>query len=224
MALSVDYLYQYSLKLIKKNQAGGLDSVEWAYHWNDAQNSYMGDLLGRFQQNSNGKSGANTGLIENETILSKLSPFTKNANIPISGGKAVKPSDFIYTLAIRASGKNVEHINHNQRFSVENSVIDPPSVSEETYYHLEHQGYYDILPAATPSVDLDYISTPPNVLWNFSLDGSNRKVYNSVGSVQSLWDDLSNREITKRMLTTIGVSYKDADFFNFGAKVQQQGE
>ena len=88
MALNVDYCYQFALKLIRKNQAGGLSRVEFQYHFNDAQATYQDDLLGRFQARSNGKSGANTGLIENETIMTKLTPFTKSTVIPIVGGIA----------------------------------------------------------------------------------------------------------------------------------------
>ena len=69
MALTVNDLYVFTQKLIRKNQSGSLTSTEFNTFWNDAQRAYMGDLLGRFQLRSNGKLGMNTGLILNETIL-----------------------------------------------------------------------------------------------------------------------------------------------------------
>lgn len=224
MILTVDYLYQFSLKLIKKNQAGGLSSLEFALHWNDAQGSYQDDLLGRFQLRSNGKSGANTGLIENETILQKLSHFTKPETLTITSGNAYKPSDFVYRLALRINGADVQKINHNQIANVNSSVIDPPSILDDKYYFVEYEDYYSFLPNTVTQADLDYISTPENIVWGFTLDINKRQVYNPGTSVQSKWDNNSNREITKRMLTNLGCSFKDADFTNFGKSVQITGE
>jgi hypothetical protein len=215
MALTVDYLYQYCLNLIKKNQAGSLGSIEWARHWNGESNAYQDDLLGRFQARSNGKTGMNTGLIENETIEQKLAPFTKNATITIAGGDGNKPSDFKYLLALRINDDHVFHINKNQKATVLDSVIDSPSVTDGTYYYTEYQGLYSFLPTTVTSASIDYIAAPIDVVWGFNLSGG-RQVYNSGTSTQSQWDDASNREICKRVLSTLGISFKDGDFANFG--------
>lgn len=224
MALTVDYLYQFSLNLIRKNQAGALASIEWARHWNDSSNSYQDDLLGRFQARGNGKAGANTGLIENETIETKLAPFTKTATITITAGDGPKPSDFIYLLALRIGGKEVRHVNKNQIATVSDSVIDPPSVADGAYYFTPYLNYYSFLPNIVTAATIDYIATPVDVVWGFTLDGAGRQVYSSGTSAQSQWDDHSNREISKRMLTNLGVSFHDNDFSQFGSKVQMQGE
>ena len=111
MALSVDYLYSFVQTLIRKNQSAGLVNTDFQYLFNDSQGSYQDDLLGRFQNRSNTKEGANTGLIENETIIAKLTPFMLPVVIPVVGGQATKPSDFIYTLAIRCNGFKVFQID-----------------------------------------------------------------------------------------------------------------
>jgi len=222
MALSVDYLYTYTRDLIKKNQAGSLASTEWARHWNGESNAYQDDLLGRFQARSNGKTGMNTGMIENETIETKLAPFTKNATIAIAGGNGNKPSDFKYKLGLRIDGEHVFHINKNQIATVNDSAIDPPSLTNGCYYYTEYEGYYTFLPNTVTSASLDYIAAPVDVLWNFNIVGG-RQVYSAAGSVQSQWDDASNREITKRVLNTLGVAYKDSDFASFGNKVINTG-
>jgi hypothetical protein len=228
MALSVDYLYKFVLNLIKKNQAGGLASKEFEYQWNDAQTAYQDDLLGRGQSRNNGKTGLNTGLIEDETILQKLSRFTKGVDLTIISGNADKPSDFVYRLAFRINGTDAYKITHGQIATVNESVIDPPSVANNQYYFVEYEDYYYILPHTLPTVSittaqLDYIITPPAIVWGYTFDADDRQVYNSGTSVQSLWDNNSNREICKRVLANLGVSFKDPDFENFGKSVQLTG-
>lgn len=207
---------------MRKNQAGAVGSVEWARHWNGEQNAYHDDLLGRFQRSSNGKGGINTGLIENATIMQKLAPFIKNATIAIAVGNGNKPTGFKYELALRISDKEVRHIDHGQKAAVVDNVIDPPSVTNNSYYVLEYEGYYSFLPTTVTEASLDYVSHPVDVLWGFTISGG-RQVYNAGTSVQPQWDDASCREITKRVLSTLGVSFKDGDFANFGQHVINTG-
>jgi len=231
MALSVDYLYKFVLDLMKKNQAGGLKSTAFELQWNDAQGSYQDDLLGRWQMRNSGKTGLNTGLIEDETVLQKLAPFITPATISISGGKGNKPDDFVFRLAMRINGQDVYKINHNQIATVNDSIIDAPSITTDTYYFVEYgktlsnpNGYYYYLPTTVTEVDLDYIITPPDIKWGYDYDSIGKQRYQVGLSTQSLWDSNSNREITKRMLVTLGVSFKDNDFVNFGKSVQMTGE
>jgi hypothetical protein len=224
MALTIDYLYKFCLNLIKKNQSGGITAVEFGFQWNAAQSAYMSDLLGRFQARSNGKEGNNTGLIQNETIMTKLTPFTISYSLPIVTGVGAKPADFLYTLALRINNAPVFQVNKDALWAMLDDVIDPPSETEDCYYYTEYGNNYKFYPATVTQADMDYIQSPPDVLWAFILDGSGRQVYDPSNSVQSKWDDLSNREVTERMLKTIGVSFKDQDFAGFGQSVQLTGE
>lgn len=224
MALSVDYLYKFVLRLIKKNQAGGLKSTDFDIQFNDAQGSYQDDLLGRWQARNSGKTGMNTGLIEDETVLQKLAVFTIPETLTITNGSSDKPTDFVYRLAMRINGKDVLKIRHNQIATVNDNVIDAPSIATDTYYFVEYENYYSFLPNTVTSADLDYIATPVDVKWGFTYDSQDRQVYAPGLSVQPQWDNNSCREVTKRMLTNLGVSFKDADFVNFGKSVQMTGE
>jgi len=224
MALTIDYLYKFCLNLIKKNQAGSITAIEFGFQWNGAQSAYMSDLLGRFQARGNGKEGSNTGLIQNETIMTKLTPFTISFALPIASGIGVKPADFLYTLALRINNAPVFQVNKDAIWAMIDDVIDPPSVAEDCYYYTEYGNNYKFYPDTVTQADMDYIQSPPDVLWAFTLDGSGRQVYDPGASVQSKWDSISNREITERMLKTIGVSFKDQDFAGFGQSVQLTGE
>ena len=224
MALSVDYIYQFALKLMRKNQAGFLSSVEFAYYWNDAQATYQDDMLGRFQAKNTGKEGSNTGLIENETIMTKLTPFIVPTTLTIASGQSVKPTDFIYTLALRINNTKVFQVNPDEIWAMLDDVIDPPSVADDSYYYTEYQNYYKFYPNTVTGAELDYIKTPTDVVWAFGLDTAGRQIYTPTGSVDPAWDNNSCREITKRMFTNLGITFKDQEFEQFGQKVQTIGE
>ena len=223
MPLTVNDLYVFTQKLIRKNQAGSLSATEFNTFWNDAQRAYMGDLLGRFQMRANGKLGMNTGLIMNETILTKLAPFTKSGTLNISGGSVAKPTGLLYRLALRIDDFDVVFINHGQISEVKKSVIDAPSVANNKYYAYEIETTYKFLPTTVTTAEINYIGDVTDIVWGYTLDGNGRQVYSAGASTQSKWDDISNMEITKRMLQDIGISLKDRDFQNFGNQEIQTG-
>lgn len=208
---------------MKKNMAGGLGNEDFQLFWNGESRSYMDDLLGRWQARSNGKAGLNTGLIQDETIMQKLSPFIEPATLTITNGLSDKPDDFVYRLAMRIDGYDCYKINHNQLATVNSSVIDPPSITTNTYYFLEYDNYYSFLPNTVTEAELDYIQTPENIVWGYTWDSQGRQIYNVGLSTQPQWDNNSCMEISKRMFRTLGVSFKDADFANFGQSVITTG-
>lgn len=300
MAWDVNKIYSLMRLLIRKNQAGGITSGDFFNTWNTEQSAYHSDLVGKWQSRNNGKSGNNTGLIVNEADLTLLAPFIIPGSITLVAGKATKPSDFIYTIASRLLISGTEYlvnkINHGQINYVNGDVIDPPSVTDGTYYMVEYEGYYLILPiAATGSLKLDYIAAPNDVVWSYTFDANARQVYNPSGiqgcdviyggvgytsptitfsapavggvqatgtltvvagvitaivmtntgygysglsptatitgssttpavlsspiiSVQPKWNQNTIIEITKRSLTSLGVSFKDKDFEAFGER------
>lgn len=229
MAWNVNDVYN-SLKFwLRQNQSGSISDSNLFYAWNTEQTTYYEDLKGRWQSRSNGKSAMNTGLIENETILTKLTPFTKPVSLTITSGNADKPSDFDFRLALRINGVDALKINHNQIANVNDSAIDPPSIADNKFFFVEYQDYYHILPHTLPTVaittaELDYLAQPVNIKWGYTFDSQNRKVYNPGLSVQPEWMQNDIIEITKRTLTGFGVSYKDKDFQQFGKSDQMTGD
>jgi hypothetical protein len=159
-----------------------------------------------------------------ETIMSKLTPFTLPVTLTISSGKATKPDGFVYELGLRINGEQVNKINHGQIFAVNKSVIDPPSVADDKYYAIEYSNYYSFLPNTVTAVDLDYIVQPKDIVWGYTFSSANRQVYNAGTSVQPQWNQNEIVEITKRTLNNFGVSYKDKDFEQFGKTAQVTGE
>lgn len=225
MALNVNDIFLFTRFLTNKNLSGGISAKDLFFAWNPEQKSYLQDLLGRWQNRNNGKEGANTGLVQNETIMQKIAPFTKNVFIDCeiggTGVLAYLPDDFVYRLGTRINDQPVYQTNPSQLWSVKSSVIDPPSRTDETYYFTAYENYYQILPTDLLIVDqiqleLDYVRQPADIVWGYTTAPNGQQIYNAGTSVQPEWKDEDIIEITKRTLKALGVRFKDADFQNFG--------
>lgn len=223
MRWNINDVYILCQKLTRKNQSAAISAGDLFYMWNSEQLMYFNDLIGRWQARANGKSGVNTGLIVNEVSLTDLAPFTTPETLTIEAGKADKPTDFEYRIALRINGQEVQFIRPDQIASVNNSIIDAPSIANNKYYATEYEGYYTFLPNTVTSADLDYIASPENVKWAFTFDADDRQVYNPGLSIQPKWQNSTIVEITKRTLNNFGVSWKDADFANYGKSAQLTG-
>jgi hypothetical protein len=225
MAWNTDQIFGFTKFLIRKNQAGGISASDLFYAWNAEQSAYQSDLLGRFQAKNNGKSGQETGLVENETIMTKLTPFTISVPVTVTLGLATKPSDFVYALAVRCNGSKVFQIDHDTIWAVNQDVIDPPSIASNSYYYTEYQNYFSLLPAVgITSIQLDYIQAVTDIQWGYTFDVNGRQVYNPATSVQPQWTNNSIIEITKRTLRNFGISFSSMDFENFGNTTIATGE
>lgn len=220
---SVNDIYLFTNFLTMKNQAGGISDIDLFYMWNSEQGAYQEDLLGKWQNRNNGKSGMNTGFILNETQKQKLAVFMIPKTIDIVNGVATKPEDFIYELGLRmnatggTAGSKINKINHGQIWAVSKSVIDAPSISDDSYYCVEYEDYYSILPnSVSGTVSLDYVAQCRDIKWGYVYDTEERQIYNKGLSVQPQWSQNIIIEITKRALTSLGVRFKDQDFTQFG--------
>ncbi len=226
MAWSVNDIFLFLQKLTRKNQSASITATDFFYNWNGEQYMYHADLLGSWQAKNVSKEGNNIGMIQDETVIVALTPFIMPpTTITISSGNAPKPTDFAYTLDLRRNSQAFLFITADQRSSVENSVIDPPSdTAPYQYYTTEYSNFYYLLPHnMTGDVELDYIKSPTNVEWGYTFDGDGRQVYDGGTSVQPQWLQNDIVEITKRSLTNFGVDFKDADFVNYGRTAQQTG-
>lgn len=224
MAWDVNSIYNFLLYQMKKNQAGGLKPADFQFAWNQEQSAYQSDLVGRWESQSNGKGGQETGIIQNETILTKLTPFTQTVTIPVTTGQATKPIDFVYALALRTNGTKIFQVDHDQVWFLAEDVIDPPSEAQDSYYYTEFQNYYAINPATVASMDLDYIQTVTDIIWGFDVQANGSFTYNAGASTQPKWGQNSIVDITKRCLKSLGVAFKDQDFAEFGNSNQKTGD
>lgn len=223
MNWTTDDIFKLVKTLARKNQSGSISAENLFYTWNTEQSMYYKDIVGRWQARANGKQGANTGLIVNETILTELSPFTITETLTISGGEADKPDDFIYRLSLRINNKKVTVVRPDQLPDVIASVLDAPSTTNSIYYATEYEDYYSFLPNTVTTATLDYLAECTDIKWGYTFDSQGRQVYNAGTSVQPKWDKHTIIEITKRTLTNLGIGFKDADLTNYGRSAQITG-
>jgi hypothetical protein len=226
MPWSVDNIYQYTRFLTNKNQAGGISATDLFNAWNAEQSQYHQDLVGRWQKQNNTKTGIMSGLIEDEVTISALSPFILPlTSQPIAGGIAFKPMDYIYGVALRINGTKVFSVSHDMIWAVNDDVIDPPSIPDNSYYYTEYLSYFSFLPDAVTLYDLDYVAETTDIVWGFTLDANNRQVYNPApgASVQPKWNKNTTIEITKRTLKGFGLHFDSREFENFGESNIQTG-
>lgn len=223
MAWSTNDIFSFLKFLLRKNQAGSISTTDFFYAWNSEQASAHEDLVGKWQNRSNGKTGINIGLIQDETMLTKLAPFTISTTLTISGGFADWPADMIYQLALRIGNSKITHFNKDERWSIADSVIDPPSLADNCFYYTEYasattgiRGKYEFLPSTINEVTLDYVASCTDIVWGSNPDSDGRRVYDPSTSVQPKWNQNTIVEITKRTLKSFGVSFKDQDFTQFG--------
>jgi len=226
--MTVDYAYKYILWQMNKNQAGSLSATEFGYLFNSEQIAMMNDLLGVWQRNNNSKQGNLTGLIENQTILNKLLPFTGKTIVEVSGGVCFLPDPYVYILSFTYLGHKVFYLTKDQLYNMKTDVIDPPSVADNKYYFTDIFDGLDKRFLIYPAISITsgelpilyYVSEPSPVLWDYTIV-SGRQVYNPLTSFQPLWDELTAQEICNRCLKKLGVHFKDGDFVNYGNSVIQ---
>lgn len=225
MAWNVNQIYGYLRFLIRKNQSGNISASDFFNAWNAEQTAMHTDLVGKWQAVVAGRvGGGNQGFVENEVITTKMAPFIVPVTLAIVAGQATKPSDHVYTLALRINGTKVFKVNHDQIWAVNRDVIDPPSIADDSYYYTEYLDYFSFLPNTVTSVDLDYIAEATDVVWGFTLDGAGRQVYDSGTSDQPKWRQSTIIEITRRCLKQLGVSYKENDFIQYGESIINKGD
>lgn len=229
MAWSTNDILEFTKFLLRKNQSGSISATNLFYAWNSEQSTFFQDLKGRWQSRNSGKLGLNTGLIQNETIMTMLSPFTLTDDLDIVGGSATKPTDFSYRLAVRINGVDALKINHNQIGNVNDSVIDPPSIADNKFFFVEYGNTFFILPNTLPTatittLQLDYLKQPTDIVWGYTYNAASRQVYNPGTSTNPEWQNTEIVEITKRTLATFGISYHDKDLEQFAAKTIITGD
>lgn len=230
MAWTTDNIYNFLLFLIDKNQESEVSPNDFFYAWNSESSTMQQDLLGRWQARANGKTGANIGMIKDEAITLQLQPFTISVPLVFASGFAPLPNDFVYHLALTIANKKVYHFNKDQRYAIMDSVIDPPSQSDGSYYYTEYNlsaaggGTYELLPGISVTAKLDYIQAVRDIKWAFTPSVSGQDVYDSVNSVQPQWGQNQIIEITKRVLKQMGVTFKEQDFAAYGESIITKGD
>jgi len=221
--MTVDQVYSILRFIVRKNQLGSLSPADFQYAFNTAQRNYYDFLIGRVEQYRYGSSVPRVGLSMTDNVVSRLMPFSSSSTITVTSGLATKPAGFNKLLAMYTSNSyRVYRIEEDMFAERIQDSIDP--VDEANAFFVEQNTNWRVYPTTLTSVLVKYLAVPTDVIWNYTLDGSGRPVYNSTGSVDPLWYNNDIDELVARAAKIIGVSFKEPTLSQFGQGVINTGE
>jgi hypothetical protein len=221
--MTVDQIYSILRFIVRKNQLGSLSPADFQYAFNTAQRNYYDFLVGRVEQYRYGSAVPRVGLSMTDNIVSRLMPFEQSATVTVSSGLANKPSGLNKLLAMYTTNSyRVYRIEENMFAERIQDSIDP--IDEPNAFFVEQNTNWRIYPTTLTSLTVKYLTVPTDVVWNYTLDGSGRPVYNPTGSVDPLWYNNDIDELVARAAKIIGVSFKEPTLSQFGESIIQKGE
>ena len=221
--MTVDDAYRILRFIVRKNQLGSLSPQDFQDAFNTAQRNYYDFLIGRIEQYQYGSSKPRVGLGMTDNIISRLMPFYNEVNLPVFSGTVYKPSDLNKIYSIFTSNMyRVYRLEENRLSERIQDSIDP--IDEANAFYVEGLATLKIYPTTLTTVNMTYFTSPYDVKWNYTLDGSGRPVYSSTGSVQPYWLVNDFDEIIARAAKLIGVSLKEPIDIQYGEQVIAKGE
>ena len=221
--MTVDKVYSLLKFICRKNQLGSLSPDDFAASFNIAQRNYYDLLVGRIEQYRYDKPTPRIGLSMTDNVVSRLMPFELSSSSSVSSGLVNKPTGFNKLLAMYTPNNyRVYRIEENRFAERMQDSIDP--IDEPNAFYVEQSTNWRVYPTSLTTVTLKYLTVPADVVWNYSLDGSGRPVYNPTGSVDPLWNNNDIDEIVARAAKIVGVSFKEGALTQFGEQVIAKGE
>lgn len=217
--MNVDQCFSFVNFLARKNQLGSISPIEFEQAFNYSQKGEFNRLLGDITTRPH------LALGQNERIAERLKPF-KITDFPISVADqiATYPTGFqaITLMTDEATKLAIEYMEDAKLSGRLKSVIDPIASANPAVYTIANTGW-KIYPATVNTVRVSYYGLPVDVKWNYAADGNGRPVYNAVGSVQPLWDDVSIVEILAAACKILGFSFEKQSLVQFGNDVKTNG-
>jgi hypothetical protein len=221
--MTVDQVYNILKFIVRKNQLGSLPPLEFEYAFNTAQRNYYDFLVGRIEQYQYGRPVPRVGLNMTDNVVTRLMPFQIKSTVAITSGILTKPGNLNKISAIyTANNYRIYRIEENRFAERIQDSIDP--IDEANAFYIEEKSTLRVYPTTLTTCSLVYFTTPTDVKWNYTIDGSGRPVYNPTGSIQPIWLENDYDELIARAAKIIGVSLKDATPTQYGQQVIQTGE
>jgi hypothetical protein len=221
--MTVDQCYSILKFIVRKNQLGSLSPTDFQLAFNTAQRNYYDLLVGRIEQYRYDKPTPRIGLSMTDNVVSRLMPFELSSSATITSGLVTKPTGFNKLLAMYTPNNyRVYRIEENRFAERMQDSIDP--IDEANAFYIEQSTNWRVYPATLTTVTLKYLTVPTDVVWNYTLDGSGRPVYNPTGSVDPVWNNNDIDEIVARAAKIVGVSFKEGSLIQFGEQIIAKGE
>lgn len=221
--MTVDTAYKIVQFCVNKNQNGYISPDEFNLVINQAQTQFLDYLLGEFQSYQVGRPIARVQYGNNETTRQRLTPFILPFTLTVNGsGVANYPANYQQTDTMFTSTYGrIKFVPQDYLASYLSSRIDP--VATNPIYLLNMYGF-KFYPNNIGTAILNYIQTPNQIVWGFTLDGNGLPVYNSATSQDPKWYDVDMMEIIARALRIIGVNLQSNVVSQYANEIKIQGQ
>ena len=223
--MTADYAYLFIQFVARKNQSGEITPKEYTYAVSSAQNSIYDFFIGRLEEYQFMKPVPRVALGQSQKIDGLLRPLkVSNSPLNVVAGLVTYPTDFDYlALMTDVNGKNIPGIDDSKKPARLNSKIDPPTTSNP--FHVRGATGWEIYPATgIAQVKVSYYKRPVDTVWNYTVNSNGRPVYNPVGSVHPVFNDVVMQKVLARALRILGFSFTLEDWKQFGEETIKQGE
>jgi hypothetical protein len=175
--MTVDQVYNILKFIVRKNQLGSLPPSEFEYAFNTAQRNYYDFLVGRIEQYQYGRPVPRIGLNMTDNVVARLMPFQKKSTVAITSGILTKPADLNKINAIyTANNYKIYRIEENRFAERTQDSIDP--INEANAFFIEEKSTLRVYPTTLTTCSLVYFTTPSDIRWAFTIDGTGRPIYN----------------------------------------------
>ena len=173
--MTVDQVYNILKFIVRKNQLGSLPPSE--FDFNTAQRNYYDFLVGRIEQYQYGRPVPRIGLNMTDNVVARLMPFQKKSTVAITSGILTKPADLNKINAIyTANNYKIYRIEENRFAERTQDSIDP--INEANAFFIEEKSTLRVYPTTLTTCSLVYFTTPSDIRWAFTIDGTGRPIYN----------------------------------------------
>lgn len=221
--MTVDTAYKIVQFAVNKSQNGYTTPDEFNLVINQAQTQFMDYLLGEFQSYQVGRPISKVQFGNNETTRQRLTPFIKSTTLTVDGnGVATYPTNYQQTDTMFTSTYGrVKFISQDYLASYLSSRIDP--IATNPIYMLNMYGF-KFYPNTIGTTILNYIETPNQIVWAYTVDGNGLPVYNPSLSIDPRWYDVDMMEIIARALRIIGVNLQSNVVSQYANEIKMQGQ
>lgn len=204
--MNVNFCYRLVDIIVNKGQNGYINPQTFQDAMNQAQNQFLDLLLGEFQQYKPGLPTPTVQFGNNRIVRQSLTPVIYGYILnPDSTGFAPYPGDFQEVDAMWSLyGYNkVKYVQQEYLSSYYNSQIDP--IPQYPIYVVEQLGFR-FFPNNIGQTKLNYVQTPPRIIWGYTEVVPGQPVYNPATSVDPVWYDSDMMYIIARALRMFGVN------------------
>ena len=228
--MTVDYFYKYLQFASNKAQMGYLSPDNFNLIANQASTDFLDYLLGNFQSYQYGRPVPKVQFGMNEIVRQRVTPLI-GAPVALttdSTGLAPYPTGFQQADAMFMPNMvdRVRYVPQHKLYSYLKSQIDP--IATNPIFTIENGGFRFYPNTVNNGVSftgalLSFVSTPPTIIWNYTLDSNGRPVYNPTGSVDPVYYETDNSELLSRAMKILGINLSDAELTNIGNEMEKNG-